>query len=84
MNQVNILLTKGTLGSISDKMDRCCCTHFVCGTRTTRQTDSRWSFVVLLCAALTQAVIFGTAYAYGVLLPPLMDYFDESRERTGK
>ena len=48
-----------------------------------RRTDSRWSFLVLFCASLTQSLCCGTAYSYGVLLPPLIDHFGEGRERTG-
>lgn len=47
-----------------------------------RHQDSLWSWVVCFSAMICNALGLGFALSYGVLLPALMDYFDETRERT--
>ena len=49
-----------------------------------RHQDSLWSWVVCFLAMNCNALGLGLALSYGVLLPALMDYFDETRERTGE
>ena len=51
--------------------------------RSNRSQDSSWSWVVCISAAVCNAVNLGFALSFGVLFPVLMDYFDETRERTG-
>jgi len=48
-----------------------------------RSKDSSWSWIVCVSAAICNAVNFGMALSFGVLFPVLMEYFDETRERTG-
>ncbi|KAJ7330745.1 hypothetical protein OS493_021674 [Desmophyllum pertusum] len=47
-----------------------------------RKQDSRWSYVVCLCATLSQALIMGIAQGFGIFLPVSMDEFNTSREYT--
>ena len=50
-----------------------------------RHQDSLRSRVVCFSAIiLCNALGLGFALSYGVLLPALMGYFDETRERTGE
>ena len=49
-----------------------------------RHQDSFWSWVVCFSAMICNALGLGFALSYGVLLPAFMDYFDETRERTGE
>lgn len=49
-----------------------------------RKQDSRWSYVVCLCATLSQALIMGIAQGFGIFLPVIMDEFNTSREYTGE
>lgn len=55
-----------------------------CNSICRKELDSRWSWLVCLCATLNVALLFGVSLNFGVLFPVLMDYFQESRERTGK
>ena len=48
-----------------------------------KEIDSRWSWLVCVCATVMIAFMFGISLNFGVLFPVLMDYFQESRERTG-
>lgn len=48
----------------------------------TRFLDSSWSWVVCVSAAVCSSVNVGFTLSFGVLLPELMAYFDETRERT--
>ena len=48
-----------------------------------RFKDSSWSWIVCVSAAVCNSVNFGMTLSFGVLFPVLMDYFDETRERTG-
>ena len=48
-----------------------------------KEIDSRWSWLVCVCATVMIALMFGISLNFGVLFPVLMDYFQESRERTG-
>jgi len=47
-----------------------------------RFKDSSFSWVVCVCSAVCNAVNLGFALSFGVLFPELMEYFDETRERT--
>ena len=49
-----------------------------------RRPDSFWS--CLVCAASVLSILIATSgpYAFGLLLPPLMDEFSATRQETGK
>ena len=49
-----------------------------------RRPDSFWS--CLVCAASVLSILIATSgpYAFGLLLPPLMDEFNANRQETGK
>ena len=46
--------------------------------------DSAWAWIVCAAASTNLAFSFGLILSFGVLLPVFMDYFEESRENTGK
>ena len=48
-----------------------------------KEIDSPWSWLVCFCATVMIALMFGISLNFGVLFPVLMDYFQESREKTG-
>ena len=50
----------------------------------TGKPDSCWSWVVCICAALSQAMTMGFLFSFGVLFPVFMEYFRETREKTGE
>lgn len=47
-----------------------------------KEIDSPWSWLVCFCAVVMIAIMFGISLNFGILFPVLMDYFEESRERT--
>ena len=50
----------------------------------TRTPDSAWSWLVCFSGCLSLALVFGTLQCFAVVMPVLMDYFDETRTKTGK
>ena len=46
--------------------------------------DSWWSWLVCVCSAMSVIIVVGITYCFGLLLPPLMKNFDETRQATGK
>ena len=49
-----------------------------------RSKDSSYSWIVCVSSAVCNAVSLGFALSFGVLFPELIQYFDETRERTGE
>ena len=45
--------------------------------------DSCWSWLVCAASAMSVLIVTGIGYSFGLLLPPLMDYFDGTRQATG-
>ena len=45
--------------------------------------DSLWSWLVCAASAMSVVIIMGIIYSFGLLLPPLMETFDETRQKTG-
>ena len=45
--------------------------------------DSWWAWLVCGASAMSVAIILGIIYSFGLLLPPLMESFDETRQTTG-
>lgn len=45
--------------------------------------DSLWSWLVCAASALSVVIVAGISYSFGLLLPPLMENFDETRQATG-
>ena len=60
------------------------CRAFCTNLRSRREADSPYSWFVCFCAFFIIAWTLGTALNFGILFPVLMDYFYETRERTGK
>ena len=52
--------------------------------RNKHHQDSTWSWVVCISAAICNAINLGFVLSFGVLFPVLLDYFNETRERTGE
>ena len=52
--------------------------------RSNRKQDSMWSWVVCFSAAICNALNLGFVLSFGVLFPVLLDYFNETKERTGE
>ena len=55
-----------------------------CCLRSNRKQDSTWSWVVCFSAAICNALNLGFVLSFGVLFPVLLDYFNETKERTGE
>ena len=49
-----------------------------------KEVDSPWSWLVCICATIIVALFFGVSLSFGVMFPVLMEYFQTTRERTGK
>ena len=45
--------------------------------------DGKWSWFVCLSAALSWFAAMGFVFSFGIFFPVFMDYFQESREKTG-
>lgn len=45
--------------------------------------DSLWSWLVCAASVLSMVIICGGSYNFGLLLPPLMDHFNSTRQATG-
>ena len=60
------------------------CRAFCTDLRSRKEADSPFSWLVCFCAFFIIALTLGTALNFGILFPVLMDYFHETRERTGK
>ena len=52
--------------------------------RSNRKQDSTWAWVVCISAAICNALNLGFVLSFGVLFPVLLDYFKETKERTGE
>ena len=55
-----------------------------CNGESSHRKDSAWAWIVCFAAATNLAFSSGLVYSFGVLLPVFMDYFEESRETTGR
>ena len=55
-----------------------------CNGEPSHRKDSAWAWIVCFAAATNLAFSSGLVYSFGVLLPVFMDYFEESRETTGR
>lgn len=58
--------------------------HFSFITVCRKEVDSPWSWLVCICATIIVALFFGVSLSFGVMFPVLMEYFQTTRERTGK
>ena len=64
--------------NICRSVSRCCRDG-----HSSHKKDSKWAWTVCLAASTNMAFTAGLLFCFGVLLPVFMDYFNESRERTG-
>ena len=49
----------------------------------TCRPDSWWSWLVCAASAVSVFIVAGITYSFGLLLPPLMEHFNASRQATG-
>ena len=45
--------------------------------------DSWWSWLVCAASTISVVIVLGIIYSFGLLLPPLMETFGETRQTTG-
>lgn len=45
--------------------------------------DSCWSWLVCAASAMSILIVTGIYYSFGLMLPPLMENFDGTRQATG-
>ena len=48
------------------------------------RSDSCWSWLVCFASGLSVAIVAGVNYSFGLLLPSLMENFEETRQAAGK
>lgn len=46
--------------------------------------DGRWAWIVCVSATLSWLVALAFVFSFGIFFPVFMDYFKETREKTGK
>ena len=51
--------------------------------RTSSQQDSCWSWLVCFAGVVSNVVICGFTYSYGILFPTLLDEFQQGKAKTG-
>ena len=49
-----------------------------------RKPNSIWSWLVLACGFISNVIVFGCSYCFGILYPELLQEFNESRAKTGE
>ena len=55
-----------------------------CADRFSPRHDSCWSWVVCFAGVVSNVVICGFTYSYGILFPALLEEFKEGKANTGK
>ena len=75
-------MTKLSKGNRDDQAAKVCEKHEL--EVPTCRPDSWWAWLVCVSAAMSVIIVIGITYCFGLLLPPLMEYFDETRQATGK
>lgn len=55
-----------------------------CAERMSPQQDSCWSWVVCFAGVISNIVICGFTFSYGILFPALLDEFQQGKANTGK
>lgn len=48
-----------------------------------KRLDSTTSWLVCMCVVLTNSIVFGSMYIYGIFFPHILKEFQESKSRTG-
>lgn len=46
--------------------------------------DGRWAWIVCVSATLSWLAALAFVFSFGIFFPVFMDYFKETREKTGK
>ena len=55
--------------------------YWCCPSRSSPAPESTWSWLVCFSGCLSYALVFGMLQCYAVVMPVLMAYFEESREK---
>ena len=55
-----------------------------CTERISPRQDSCWSWVVCFAGVVSNIVICGFTFSYGILFPALLDEFQQGKANTGK
>ena len=55
-----------------------------CTERISPHQDGCWSWVVCFAAVVSNVVICGFTFSYGILFPAVLEEFKQGRARTGK
>lgn len=63
--------------------ERNCASGNALGNDSKRRPDSCWSWLVCVASAISILIVSGIGYSFGLLLPPLMENFEASRQATG-
>ena len=45
--------------------------------------DSCWSWLVCAASSVSIVIVSGIGYSFGLLLPPLIEHFETTRQATG-
>ena len=54
-----------------------------CAERTSPQQDSCWSWLVCFAGVVSNVIICGFTFSYGILFPALLDEFQQGKAKTG-
>lgn len=54
-----------------------------CAESSSPQQDSCWSWLVCFAGVISNVVICGFTYSYGILFPTLLDEFQQGKAKTG-
>ena len=49
-----------------------------------RQPDSYWSWIVCTVGIISNVIVWGSVYSFGMIFPHLLDEFKQGKSNTGK
>ena len=49
-----------------------------------RQPDSYWSWIVCAVGAISDVIVLGSAYCFGMIFPHLLEEFKQGKSNTGR
>ncbi|XP_078372265.1 monocarboxylate transporter 10-like [Oculina patagonica] len=77
----NLPLEKITTES-NKQAQKKCCRMLTSPTKSARQPDSPYAYLVCFCGVLCNLIMFGCSYSYGLIFPSLLDEFKEGKAKT--
>ena len=60
-----------------------CAERYQVGYEPRCRPDSCWSWLVCAGSLISVVIVAGIAYSFGLMLPPLMENFEATRQETG-